>query len=113
MFRSRIEEHTEKLDKIASKISELLQSFSDNKLDIDKEFAIADVKLRAIQKGASRELLSDVKKARKKIRLFRWRYWSKITWLKPEERLARQIYTDLNIVVEELLNVKKELLVGK
>lgn len=112
IFRTRIEEHSSSLGEIASNIASLLLSFSGNEAEIDKELAIADVKLRNIQKGASGDLLSDVKKARKKIGKFRWRYKININYFKPEEKLVRQIYTDINIVVEELFNVKKELLAG-
>lgn len=112
LFRTRIEEHSNSLASIASDVSSLLSSFVGNESEIDKELAIADVKLRNIQKGASGDLLSDVKKARKRIRKFRWRYRINMKYFKPEEKLVRQIYTDINIVVEEMSNVKKEIMTG-
>lgn len=113
LFGSRIEEHSKSLGEMASNIASLLTSFVGNEAEIDQELAIADVKLRNIQKGASGDLLSDVKRARKRIRKFRWRYRINLGFLKPEEKTVRQAYTDINIVVEELINVKKELLAGK
>lgn len=112
LFRSRIEEHSDSLAEIASNIANLLVSYVGNEAEIDQELAIANVKLRNIQKGASSDLLSDVKSARKKIGRFRRRYRVNLCFYKPEEKLVRQAYTDINIVVEELDNVKKELLVG-
>ncbi len=112
LFRTRIEEHSNSLGEIASNISSLLSTFVGNEAEIDGSLAIADVKLRNIQKGASGDLLSDVKKTRKKIGKFRWRYRINIKRFKPEEILVRQIYTDINIVVEEISNVKKEIMTG-
>jgi len=112
LFRSRIDEHSQSLDGIASNISSLLSSFIGNEEEIDNELAIANVKLRNVQKGASGDLLSDAKKARKNIAKYRWRHRVGFDWLKPEEKLVRQIYTDINIVVEEMSNVKKEIMTG-
>lgn len=112
LFKARIKEHSTSLGKIASNVSSLLPSFADNEVEIDEELAIADVKLRNIQKGASGDLLSDVKKARKKIGKFRWRCRVNIKGFKPEEKLARQVYTDINIVVEEMSNVETEIMTG-
>jgi hypothetical protein len=96
LLRTMIEEHSDSLGRIASNISSLLSTFVGNEADIDEELAIADVKLRNIQKGASGDLLSDVKKTRKKIGKFRWRFRINIKHFKPEEKLVRQIYTDIN-----------------
>jgi hypothetical protein len=112
LFRSRIDEHSESLGAIASNVSSLLSSFIGSEEEIDDELAIANVKLRNVQKGASGDLLSDVKRTRKKIAKYRWRHRIGIDWLKPEEKLARQIYTDINIVVEEMSNVKTEIMTG-
>lgn len=112
LFRLRIDEHSESLGEIASNLSHLLTSFIGNEEEIDELLAVANVKLRNIQKGASGDLLSDVKKARKKIARYRWRHRIGIEWLKPEEKLARQIYTGINVVVEEMSNVKTEIMTG-
>ena len=113
MFRSRVEEHESSLSNISSKISNLLQSYSENQHEIESSFAIANVTLRTIQKGASGNLSSDVKKARRKIMFYRFKSWVNASRFKPDELSARKVKTELSVVVEELKNVKKELLVGK
>ena len=112
LFRSRVEEHQQSLREIASQISGLLQSYSKNMDDIDNAIAIADVKLRNIRNGANGDLLSDVKIARSKIRAYSSRGWFKKSVNKNEES-ARKINTAINVVVEEMDNVKKQLLIGE
>ncbi|XLX38465.1 hypothetical protein ACK25U_11805 [Ectopseudomonas mendocina] len=112
MFRSRVDEHLTALDEIASNISSLLISYESNHEDIDRQFAVAFVRLRYIKKDASSDLRSDVSRAKRRIALFRFRYRVGFRWVKPNQRHARSINTDINIVVEELDNVKKELIVG-
>lgn len=113
MFRSRIEDHQVSLREIASKLSQLFENFDKNIDEIYNKLEIANVVLRNLQKGASDELLSDIKKARKKIFIFRIKYSFSTRYFKVSESHARKIYTAINIVVEELKNVKKELLAGK
>lgn len=102
MFRSRVEEHAEKLAKIASSVSSCLNSYSDDNHDIYEAFALANVELRCIQKGASGSLLNDVKSARKGIRLYQLRVFFRINRIAPTEKTVRHINTKLNIVAEEL-----------
>ena len=113
IFRSRVEEHTESLIEISSKLSSLLKSFSENIEDIDNEFAILNVKLRNIEKGASGNLLSDIKDARKKIKKYGCKKFFFMENKEKTDKVAREIRTALNVVVEELKNERKELLVGK
>lgn len=112
IFRSRLEEHRKSLRSKASNLSNLFNNFEDNLDEIANEFAIVNVKLRNIQRGATDYLYSDIKKARKKIQIFRFKLSFK--WFsEPKESDARKIYTAINVVVEELGNVKKEIMVGK
>jgi len=111
LFTSSVDEHEKSLGEIASKISGFLQSYSKNANDIDDAFAIADVKLRNIQNGANGYLLSDVKIARSKIKSYRSTGWLKRIDHKNEE-FARETNTAINVVVEELKNVRKKILVG-
>lgn len=111
LFKSRVEEHQQSLREIASQISGLLQSYSKNMDDIDDAIAIADVKLRNIKNGANGDLLSDVKTARSKIKAYRVSGWIKKAGNK-NEKSAREINTAINVVVEEMNNVKKQLLIG-
>lgn len=113
MFRSRVEEHAVKLSKIASSVSSCLNNYSDDNHEIYEAFALANVELRCIQKGASGSLLNDVKSARKGIRLYQLRVFFRVNRFAPTEKTIRHINTKINIVVEELNNVKKELMVGK
>jgi hypothetical protein len=111
-FNSRLEEHRDSLRVLSSDVSRLFEAFDSNLADIDDKFAIINVKLRMIQKGATSELLSDVKCARRKIRRFRLRGRLNVSFYQPNEKLARLIYTDINIIVEELFNVEKNIMVG-
>ena len=113
LFNSRIEEHHESLSELASELVLLIGSYESNKNEIDNLLALANIKLRNIQRGASADLLSDIKKARKKITYFKMRRNLIIDFFAPHESHARTIYTSINIVVEEMTNVKKELIIGK
>lgn len=68
LFRSSVDDHLSKISEISSDISSLLQSFSNNEKDIEELFALADVELRAMQRGADGDLATDIKKSRKKLR---------------------------------------------
>lgn len=112
LFNTSIDEHRTALESLSLEISRLLGEFTKNLSDVDEKFAIANVKLRDLQKGASNDLLKDIKITRKRIKYFRVRYRLNISFFLPGEQLARLIYTDINIVVEELGNVKKSIMVG-
>lgn len=110
LFRSSVDEHLEKITDISSKISSLLVSYADNQIDIEELFALADVELRAMQRGADGDLLSDIKKSRSMIK----RYTSKIFfWIERNEDSARKIKTGLSVVAAELYHHRKSLLAGK
>jgi uncharacterized membrane-anchored protein YhcB (DUF1043 family) len=112
LFRSTVDDYKKSLDDISSNISNLFNSYADNIDDIDEAFAIADVKLRNIEKGANGDLLSDVRNARLKIKRYRSRGWLRNKNRNKNEPSAIEIITAINVVVEEFKNVKKELLVG-
>lgn len=110
LFRSSVDDHLEKLTYISSQISSLLISFKDNQKDIEELFALADVELRAMQRGADGDLLSDIKKSREIIK----KYTSKIFfWVEKNEDSAREIKKSLSVVLAELFHHKKSLLTGK
>ncbi len=111
LFRTSVDEYQGSLIEITSKIAGLLQSYAKNIDDMDEAFAIADVKLRNIKNGANGDLLSDVKIARSKIKAYRASGWIKKTGNK-NEKYAREINTAINVVVEEMNNVKKQLVIG-
>lgn len=112
LFRSNVNEHRISLSEKISEISQLLIDYSKNIQEIDGILAIVEVKLRNMEKGANGHLLSDIKSARKKIRTYstRNRFFNKAN--NKTESSVRGINTALNVVVEELENVKKELMVG-
>lgn len=110
LFRSSVDDHLSKISEISSDISSLLQSFSNNEKDIEELFALADVELRAMQRGADGDLATDIKKSRKKIK----KYTSRIYfWVKKSENSAREIKTGLSVVSAELYHHKKSLVIGK
>lgn len=109
LFRSSVDEHVKKISEISSEVSLLLQSYSDNQKDIEEFFALANVELRAMQRGASGDLLADIKISRSKIKKFgSWFYF----WVKKNEASAREIKTTLSVVSAELNHHRKSLIVG-
>lgn len=110
LFRSSVDEHLENIAVISSQISSLLISYADNQKDIEELFALADVELRAMQKGADGDLLSDINKSRSMIK----RYTSNIFfWVEKNEDSAREIKKGLSVVAAELSHYRKSLLAGK
>ena len=88
LFQSHIDFHTQKLIYISNEITILLRQYSENKQEIEELFALADVELRAMQKGSDENLSSDIKSARKLLK----RYQSGIWFFgKNNEESARKI----------------------
>ena len=109
LFRSSIDDHINKLVEISSDVSSSLQSYEKNMQEIDELFALANVELRAMQRGAEGDLLADIKKARGLIK----KYNSKLYfWIKKDERAARDIKTSFSVVSAELYHQKKALTIG-
>lgn len=110
LFRANINDHMEKITDISSQISSLLISFEDNKVDIEELFALADVELRAMQRGAEGDLLSDIKNSRSLIT----KYTSILYfWVEKNEDSARRIKKGLSVVSAELTHHRRSLIVGK
>lgn len=110
LFRSNVDEHLAKITDISSKISSLLISYADNKIDIEELFALADVELRAMQRGADGDLLSDIKKSRGMIK----RYTSKVFFcVERNEDSAREIKKGLSVVAAQLPHYRRSLLAGR
>lgn len=112
LFRSRVEEFGDRLTNISSKITACLNAYESNKDKVDELIALADVALRSVQKGASGDLKSDLSKARWQIKIYKVRDFLGGRF-KPESKHARNVSKSINVVVAELQNVKKELMVGK
>lgn len=109
LFRSNIDDHLVKIANLSEEISPLLQSFLKNQKDIEEKFALADVELRAMQRGASGDLLDDIKKSRSMIRKYTYRIYF---WVKRNEISAREIKTSLSVVSAELYHHRKSLITG-
>ena len=109
LFRSNIDSHSERLLNITSEVTMLLRQYLENKQEIEELFALADVELRAIQKGSNEDLLSDVKSARKLLKKYRSRV---LFFSKNNEASARKIKTSLSVVSAELVHHRKLLMVG-
>lgn len=110
LFRSSLDGHLERITDISSQISYMLISFKDNQKDIEELFALADVELRAMQRGADGDLLSDIKRSRGVINKYTSRLFF---WVEKNEDSAREIKTKLSVVSAELSHHKKSLLIGK
>ncbi|MFT7220996.1 MAG: hypothetical protein ACI8Z1_002617 [Candidatus Azotimanducaceae bacterium] len=110
LLGASIEEYIESLDDEAGKISNLLNPYIGNEAEVDEVLAIINVKLRTIQKKTkSNTLKSDLKSARRGIFFLRWQY--RLGQMSKEKQVRRTL-TDVNVVVEELGNVKRELMTG-
>lgn len=109
LFRSSVDDHLKKIVEMSSEISSLLQSFVENQKDIEELFALADVELRAMQKGANGNLLDDIKESRKTIRMYSLKRWF---WVDKNEDSAREIKKSLSVVSAELYHHKKSIITG-
>ncbi|MFD0930500.1 hypothetical protein ACFQ1T_12010 [Methylophilus glucosoxydans] len=109
LFRSSIDTHAENILNISSEVTILLRQYTENKQQIEEQFALVDVELRSMQKGSNDDLLSDIKNARKLIKKYRSRIWF---FSKKNEASAREIKTSLSVVSAELVHHRKSLMVG-
>lgn len=112
MFRSRVDVQGDFLQEQSSELSKLLASYSSNLDEITNIFTKVKVKLRVLRKGAKGDLQKDVNNTISKIDAFLDARWHKDSSHTPKEKNAREIYSSINIIIEELDNVKSELVVG-
>lgn len=112
MFRARVDVQGSILQKQSSELSLLLATYSSNIDDIAQILTKIKVKLRALKKGAKGDLANDISNAIIKIESFLQAYWDKSSHSIPLEKNAREIYSAINIIIEELDIVKSELVVG-
>lgn len=105
LLRATIDEHTEKLNEISGKISAFLQDFSQNSSEINEQFDIAKVELRAMKKYAKGDLLSDIKSARCEIYMYRSQL---CFWNKSDEKAARVAKNTLSVVTAQLHHEKTQ-----
>ncbi|MFM2479829.1 hypothetical protein [Celerinatantimonas sp. YJH-8] len=112
MFRARVDIQGDLLQKLSSELSKLLGTYTASIDDITEILTKVKVKLRALKKGAKGDLEHDIVNAISKIEVFLETYWGKSSSPIPPEKNAREIYSLINIIVEEISNVKSELVVG-
>ncbi|MGF1713123.1 hypothetical protein L4C37_21505 [Vibrio kagoshimensis] len=112
MFRARVDAQGDFLQEKSAELSSLLATYKSSSDDIAQTLAKVKVKLRALNKGAKGDLEEDISNAVEKIDRFLNSYWDKTTSTLPPEKDVREIYSLINIIVEELDNVKSELVVG-
>jgi hypothetical protein len=110
LFRSSVDDHVKNITDISSQISSLLQSYSKNQKDIEELFALADVELRAMQRGADGDLLTDIKRSRSMIRKYSSKLWFLVD---RNEDTAREIKKTLSVVSAELYHHRKSIIAGK
>lgn len=105
----RLDEHKEKLTEIYSFVIGSLNGGSFEMHEIKEKFLIANIELRCIQKGASGDLLKEVKAARKSIKYFILRSkFESFRLFSPTKTNIRNTNTKILLVVEELDNFKRE-----
>ena len=112
VFRSHITTHQESLKSKSADITMLLVAYNDNKAQLDEYIKLADVVLRAMQKGASGEILSDIKNSRKLIQSYNKKSFFKKECVNKNEANAREIKTSLTVIVDQLDHVKNEIIIG-
>jgi hypothetical protein len=113
LFRSNIKNYKKDLLETSHHMNNLLNNFQKNINDINEVIAIADVKLRTIEKYAKNNLLNDVKETRDKIKVYNQ---EKLFFVKQKnyrtEAIAREIKKLIVTIIEELDIVKKEITIG-
>lgn len=113
LFRSSIKEYKKELLDLTKDMNTLFNSFSKNINEINEKIAIADVKLRVIEKGANDNLQKDIKSARSKIKYYNRKEFIFFGEKKNKlESTAREIKLLIVVITHELDNVQKEINVG-
>ncbi|MFM5788674.1 hypothetical protein ACET5Z_18000 [Aeromonas veronii] len=112
LFRSSIELHQAKLAEQANEIASLLADYNNKKSEIDELLELADVELRAIQRGASNDLLKDVNNARALIKDYLKKPFLRYSNTNKTEQSARTIKTKMTVIVAQFEHVKKHIIVG-
>lgn len=109
LFRTEVDNFSQKLVEKSSEIANLLQQYDKNRHDLLEIFVLLDVELRAMERGASGDVLGDVKNARRSIS----RYRSRIPfWKMADESGARSIKLSVSIVAAELVHERKQMIAG-
>ena len=103
LLNVRVKEYIRELEAISREVTKLFGDFNNNVEIVHEKLALTDVKLRNIQKSAINELAKDLKAARHRIEVFR----SNKVIDDESESKAREIVTDINIIIEELKNQDK------
>ncbi|TMX48011.1 hypothetical protein [Vibrio alginolyticus] len=112
MFRARVDVQGDFLQEKSAELSGLLATYQESADEITEILTKVKVKLRALNKGAKGDLGDDISKAIEKIEVYLKDYWERSSSALPPEKNVREIYSLINIIVEELDNVKSELVVG-
>ncbi|WP_350656713.1 hypothetical protein [Psychrobacter sp. S1-30-MNA-CIBAN-0213] len=107
LLNVRVVEYVKELETFSSEMTRLLGKFDNNIEVINERFALIDVKLRNIQRSATDDLLNDLKITRRSIKVFRGKNTIKFFSSISNEISAREIVTNINVVVEELKHQDK------
>ena len=113
LFRSSIKNYKNDLLKISNNMNSMLNNFEKHIYDINEKIAIADIKLRTIEKYAKDNLVNDVKKTRSRIKYYnKERKFFIIKQNNKTESVAREIKLLIVTIINELDNVQKEINAG-
>lgn len=113
LFRSSIKNYKNDLLKISNNMNSMLHNFEKHIYDINEKIAIADIKLRTIEKYAKDNLVNDVKKTRSRIKYYnKERKFFIIKQNNKTESVAREIKLLIVTIINELDNVQKEINAG-
>ena len=94
-------------------MNSMLHNFEKHIYDINEKIAIADIKLRTIEKYAKDNLVNDVKKTRSRIKYYnKERKFFIIKQNNKTESVAREIKLLIVTIINELDNVQKEINAG-
>ena len=113
LFRSSIKNYKNDLLKISNNMNSMLHNFEKHIYDINEKIAIADIKLRTIEKYAKDNLVNDVKKTRSRIKYYnKERKFFIIKQNNKTESVAREIKLLIVTIINEIDNVQKEINAG-
>lgn len=112
-FRRNIDNNITKINEAASRITSLLREHNENIDEIIEELEHVKIKLRSIKKQSNKETKKIIKTTMRKID--KYNSGKKYFFLrkKREENDARTIKTGLTTVVNELIEEKEDIILGK
>lgn len=103
LFRVRLPSLQKKIQQHASNLSTLLQNYPESKNEIIEELSIAKVNINSLHKKSTGSVRNSLKKLETKIEEIR-----KNKLPDDSKHELREIYLELNMVIEEITNLRED-----